>query len=227
MASLEHQTAESNRRPVVVTHPKSVPRERPTNIIPDDGTASFPPLTTRPDPLPPSEMQQLPKEKRKEFVEHFPMAVLDREPNVKISREELLRILRHENELRLSQEYQDRYTNMRFNWHVEGEEYDAFAIDREIQVRALRECGYNPDTPGDESFQAYQVACGRHILDPEVRKSVVWMLYDKMRVGTLKKGMPFRNAQVVDIETGKNMELAQFLPTVPNRPLVIIGGSYT
>jgi len=212
---------------VVVLHEKVVKRERPTMAPPDDGSALFPNLSSRPDPLPAEEMAKKPHEVRKEFVEHFPMTVFNREPILKIEREELLRLLRYENQLRLSQEFQDRYTNMKFNWHVEGEEYDAFAIDREIQVRALRDNGYNPDTPGDESMEAYQVACGRHILDPEVRESVVWMRYDKMRRGTLVKGAPYRNCELVDMFTGAPLTLEAFLPKEPNRPLIVIGGSYT
>lgn len=212
---------------VVTLSEKSEKRERPTLVMPDDGTAEFPPLTTRPTPLPPEEMKKRPQEVRKEFVEHFPMAILSRQPNVHIDRAELLKLLRYENALRLSEEYQERYTNMRFNWHVEGEEYDAFAIDREIQVRTLRENGYNPDTPGDESLEAYQVACGKHILDPEVRDSVVWMRYDKMRRGNLAKGLPYRNCNLVDMYTGELKTLESFLPKQPDRPLVLIGGSYT
>ena len=219
--------ASSSTTPVVVKHEKAEKRERPTMAQPDDGSALFPNLSSRPDPLPPQEMEKKPHEVRKEFVEHFPMTVFHREPNVKIEREELLRLLRYENQLRFSQEFQDRYTNMRFNWHVEGEEYDAFAIDREIQVRALRDNGYNPDQPGDESMEAYQVACGRHILDPEVRDSVVWMRYDKMRRGTCAKGAPYRNCELVDMFSGASVTLDSFLPKEPNRPLILIGGSYT
>jgi hypothetical protein len=189
--------------------------------------AEFPALSERPDPLPAEEMAKRPQDLRKEFVEHFPMTVFSREPNVKIERAELLRLLKYENQLRLSEEFQDRYTKMRFNWHVEGEEYDAFAIDREIQIRALRDNGYNPDTPGDESYEAYQVACGRHILDPEIRESVVWMKYDKMRKGTLVKGGIYRNSDLIDMNTGEALTLEQFVPKQQNRPLVLIGGSYT
>lgn len=213
--------------PVVTTCGKSEKRERPTLVHPDDGTAEFPELSTRKAPLPDSEMAKKPQELRKEYVEHFPMSVFNREPKVKIEREELIRLLKYENSLRLSQEYQDRYTNMKFNWHVEGEEYDAFAIDREIQVRALRDNGYFPDTPGDESMEAYQVACGRHILDPEVRECVVWMKYDKMRRGTLVQGAIYRNCDLVDIDTGEAKTLDQFIPKEQNRPLILIGGSYT
>lgn len=211
----------------VVVNDKAEKRERPSLVQPDDGTGEFPSLSTRPSPFTPEEAANRPAELRKEFVEHFPMQVFNREPQVKIDRTELLRLLRYENQLRLSKEFQDRYTNMRFNWHVEGEEYDAFAIDREIQVRALRDNGYSPDAPGDESFEAYQVACGRHILDPEVRDSVVWMRYDKMRRGTLVKGAPYRNCNLVDMNTGEPLTLESKLPTIKDRPLVIIAGSYT
>ena len=214
-------------KPLVSTHGKDEIRERPTLVQPDDGTAEFPTLSSRPNPLPDEEMAKRPQDMRKEFVEHFPMTVFNREPNVKIDRAELLRLLKYENQLRLSEEFQQRYTNMRFNWHVEGEEYDAFAIDREIQVRALKDNGYNPDTPGDESFEAYQVACGRHILDPEVRESVVWMKYDKMRKGTLVKGAIYRNSDVVDMNTGEALTLSHFVPKQQDRPLILIGGSYT
>jgi hypothetical protein len=212
---------------VVTTCDKEVKRERPTLVQPDDGTALFPELSTRAAPLPAEEMAKKPQEVRKEFVEHFPMSVFSREPKVKIEREELIRLLKYENSLRLSEEYQVRYTNMRFNWHVEGEEYDAFAIDREIQVRALRDNGYHPDTPGDESLEAYQVACGRHILDPEVRECVVWMKYDKMRRGTLVKGAIYRNCDLVDMNTGEATTLSNFIPKQQDRPLILIGGSYT
>lgn len=214
-------------KPVVTTNAKVGGRDRPTMVLPDDGTAEFPPLTTRPNPLSSEEMAERPQEKRKEFVEHFPMSVLDREPNITISRDELIRLLKYENTLRLSQEYQDRYTNMNFNWHVQGEEYDAFAIDREIQIRTLRDNGYHPLETGDESLEAYQVACGHHILDPEVRDCVVWMRYDKMRRGTLAKGMAYRNCDLVDLATGEARTLEQYLPKQADRPLIILGGSYT
>ena len=116
---------------------------------------------------------------------------------------------------------------MRFNWHVDGEEYDAFALDREIQIRTLRENGYQPDEPGDESIEAYQVACGKYILDPEVRQCVVWMKYDKMRRGFLEKGREYRNCELVKLKTGEKCHLSDFIPTQPDRPLVLIGGSYT
>lgn len=218
---------EPSREFKVETHGKSEPRSRPTLVQPDDGTGEFANLSTRPSPFTPEEQAARPQELKKEFVEHFPMQIFDREPSIRIDRTELLRLLRYENELRLSQEYQDKYTDMRFNWHVQGEEYDAFAIDREIQVRALRDNGYSPDTAGDESMEAYQVACGRHILDPEVRDSVVWMRYDKMRKGTLVKGAPYRNCNLVNMFTGEPLTLESFIPKDKDRPLVIIAGSYT
>jgi len=155
------------------------------------------------------------------FEGNDPIFLLHSEPSIKIERNLLMEILRRENEIRLSDEIQDKYTNMKYNWD-DPEDYDGFLIDRSCQIQALREFGFNPGE--DDSLEAYQISCGIWVSDPEVSQCVVWMKYCKMRFGDLKCGDTAPNANLFTLD-GKSIELYSFIQQ--DRPLILVGGSYS
>jgi len=156
------------------------------------------------------------------FIDDIPIFIYDKEPLFLFSKEKLMEILKKENEIRLSEEVQDRYTNMRYNWSDKNEEYDGFVIDRSCQIQALKEFGYDPSK--DNSLEAYQVSCGNLMDDPEVKECVVWMKYNKMRFGSLKVGIQVPDVNLCTL-LGNDVSLTSFIHQ--DRPLVIIGGSYS
>lgn len=60
------------------------------------------------------------------------------------------------------------------------------AIDTELRREALRFFGFNPNY--DDSLKAYEIAYGKYINDREIREKVVWMKYDKTKMGKFKLG---------------------------------------
>ena len=90
----------------------------------------------------------------------------EKEPLITLDKELLIKILRKEDEIRKSDEIQELYSSMRFNWGKD-EDYDGFIIDKACQIRALIHFGFEPEV--DESLEAYHIACGTWIEDPEVK----------------------------------------------------------
>jgi len=156
-----------------------------------------------------------------EYFDHVPYFIHEQEPTLTLEKDLLTRILKREDEIRKSEEIQERYTHMKLNWGP-NEEYEGFAIDRSCQIQALSHFGFNPEK--DESHFAYQIACGKWIEDLDVKNSVVWMKYDKMRFGTLDIGSKAPNAQLVSLN-GQHLQLYDFLNE--HTPLVLVGGSYS
>jgi len=160
-------------------------------------------------------------EGRVEYEENTPIYILQEKAKIEFSRSLLMDILKRENEIRLSEEIQDLYTKMRYNWNG-AEEYDGFLIDRMCQIQVLTEFGFNPHE--DDSLQAYQLSCGKWMKDPQVKECVVWMKCDKMRFGSLKCGDLAPDASLYSLE-GTPISLSSFIHQ--ERPLILVGGSYT
>jgi len=150
------------------------------------------------------------------------MFILDNVPSITIDRSQLMEMLKRENEIRMSPETQEVYTNMRYNWGDKDEDYDLFTIDRQIQLQVIREFGYNPAK--DDSLEAYQLSCGLWLEDEEVKECVVWMKYDFMRLGSLLIRDLAPEATVCTLD-GKTTLLSSFQHV--DRPLVLVGGSYS
>jgi len=149
-----------------------------------------------------------------------PMYILSNEPSFEIDKSLLMKILSKENQIRNSEDIQRRYTEVLTE---DANSKELFAIDRSTQVQALEHFGYSP-LAGDNSLEAYQVSCGLHLEDPEVKNCVVWMKYDKMRMGNLRVGDPAPDSRLITLE-GTEVLLSSFHNN--HRPLVLIAGSYS
>jgi len=151
------------------------------------------------------------------------MFILEEVPIIEIDRSLLIQILKRENEIRMSPEIQDQYTNMRINYKADGEEeYDLFRIDRQAQLMALRDFGFEPSE--DDSLEAYQLSCGLWMDEEEVKECVVWMKYEFMKLGTLEIGDLAPEANLFNLE-GKSISLSSHYNA--ERPLIVVGGSYS
>lgn len=157
-----------------------------------------------------------------EYIGHVPMYIYTTPASFTIPRDQLIVMLQREDEIRRSDEIQDRYTNMRLNWGVADELFDGFAIDKSAQWQVLREFGYDPAV--DDSLKAYHISCGQWLNDPQVKESVVWMKYDKFRFGNLQLGDQAPDSELAQLD-GSSTTLSAFQR--PNRPLIVIGGSYS
>jgi hypothetical protein len=96
------------------------------------------------------------------------------------------------------------------------------ALDESIRKDTLIYFGYHPDS--DDSFKAYQLACGRFINDEEIRNKVVWMKFDKTRLGDLKIGddVITKGIYLYHI-SGKRFSFEELL--CPDKINIVISGS--
>ncbi len=71
--------------------------------------------------------------------------------------------------------------------------------------KALSLSGFSPDT--DDSLKAYHLATKQFISDPEVFNSVVWMKYDKCKIGKYAIGdkPDYKNIKVYDINNNESL----------------------
>jgi len=112
-----------------------------------------------------------------------------------------------------------------------------FLIDDHIITQNLRIFGYKPGE--DDSLDAYRVATGKYLEDPEVKQCVVWMKHDYMKLGKLRIGHQPPNCTLHYLgssspSTSSSSSSPSLLTTAQKplfigdeRPMVLIGGSYT
>lgn len=131
-----------------------------------------------------------------------------------MNRNTLLEMLKRENDLRLSEEYQSMYDDV--NLRISE------VIEDTIQKRVLREFNFKDD---EETLHRYRTTNGLFLNDPEIRDAVVYMKYDRSNVGALREGDPCPDITAIDLETGERKRLLSYAR--PDRPLVILGGCYT
>ncbi len=104
-------------------------------------------------------------------------------------------------------------------------------LDLQIRKEALKAAGYENI---DDALKAYGVACGTHCWDSavilfiihcQVRNSVVWLKYEKMKRGKLSKGdTPILDLKLFDLGN-KELLLSDLVHT--KVPTIIIAGSLT
>jgi hypothetical protein len=107
-------------------------------------------------------------------------------------------------------------------------------LDLQIRKEALKVAGYEDI---NDALKAYGVACGVHywdlavilfIIHCQVRNSIVWLKYQKMKRGKLSTGdTPVLDLKVFDLDN-KELLLSDLVHTkVPEIPTIIIAGSLT
>jgi len=123
----------------------------------------------------------------------LPCIVYQTIPNISFDKSTLLKILQTENELRLSDFAKTVYDKN----YLKGKDFH-LNLDLSLIKQALLKNGFNPDI--DESLKAYHLATKKFISDPEVNDSVVWMKYDKCKVGKYSIGdtPDYKNIKVFD-----------------------------
>jgi len=126
-------------------------------------------------------------------------------------------ILSFENIIRLSDDAFDLFERIKdkdIEFHLDN--------DKSMIIKALLSCGYNP--MDDDSLKAYQLATAKYINDAEVRNAVVWMKYDKCKIGKLSVGdKAITNEIYIYNLKGEKISLNEILSD--NKPNVIVSGS--
>lgn len=135
-------------------------------------------------------------------------------PTPTMNRSTLLEMLRRENQLRLSKEYQEMYDDVDLRISE--------IIEDTIQRQVLKEFNFE-DTP--ENLHRYRATNGLFLNDPEIRNTVVYMKYDRANAGPLQVGDVCPDVVAIDLETGERKSVLSFAKE--DRPLVILGGCYT
>jgi hypothetical protein len=133
---------------------------------------------------------------------------------IQIDRELLMRVLEEENKIRLSTVMRDIYdVNSMENYG---------ALDTLSIKMALVKAGFDPDK--DDSLKAYHLATGKYINDPEVKECVVWMKYDKARLGNNKPGDGVKLEGLYVYTKGlERVELKSLISD--NKPNIVVAGS--
>jgi hypothetical protein len=138
--------------------------------------------------------------------------------SIQIGREKLIEMLKRENEIRLMYETKAKFDS--FN-----EDMALYRIyDEQISIQTLKDFGYSHDS--DDSLKAYRLACGKYLYEKEIRELIVWMKYDKTRMGKLKVGdqVITEGIYVYDLE-GNKKELRDLI--FKDKINVVVGGSMT
>lgn len=151
--------------------------------------------------------------------------------------EELIRVLKVEEELRFSKAWQDRYS--------ERDTLKHFAeVTRLIQLCALTLAGFEADDRTLEVFQSARARLTKELKtssDPDTLRSIldipVYHRMDFSSAGDLVVGSPFPNCKLYSLAEEEGLGLEAFttpktvnlhdLVTRPDRPLVIYAGSAT
>jgi hypothetical protein len=144
----------------------------------------------------------------------IPHLICEEKPiEITFDKERLLKILKRENKIRLDPKLHELYDNNISQFY----ELDKYCI-----LLALQRCGYNPQ---DENvLKAYHLATMEYINDPEVRERVVWMKYDKARLGKFTIGQDFNTDNIVLYDTeGNSRPFADMLSK--ELPNLIVTGS--
>ena len=169
-------------------------------------------------------------EECREFVEKdngalLPMIYYSTPSKLKYSKEQLILLLREEDKIRTDTTKLDIFDKEE-NYEFYGQ------IDENIRLQALK--NKLPELLGKEvneidwadAFKAYNLACGEYINDEEVRKEVVWMRYDKTRLGNIKRNDPTPVDGIFVYDFNKNkIPFKSLLST--ELPNIVIGGSLT
>ena len=156
--------------------------------------------------------------KTKKINEAFlPELIYKTDSKIQISKPELIRIIKVENKLRISENSKKR-NDYFFGCRLMSE------IDQDFIVEALRFYGFSPEK--DDSLKAYHLACGKYINDPDIKELVVWMKYDKMRIPKISVG---QNPIVEGIELYSMDKQAFRLKDllIENRANLVVCGSYS
>jgi len=135
-----------------------------------------------------------------------------------IPKEQIIEILRYEDKLRSSKEYQDKYS-----------EKDSLAwfrdVTLEIQTKALLNSGIRR---GDLAVALPELwsARGDYLDDPDVNALTVYQRKDRSRAGTLEPGCTMPNVSLWTM-TSEITDLQKYISSFknPNLPLFIIAGS--
>ena len=147
----------------------------------------------------------------------LPQLIYNSPSRIEFSKEQIIKILRLENKIRLSNKAKELYDINKSNdvsIHLK--------IDKDIIKKALKNFGYKPEE--DDSLKAYHIATSKFINDEEVRNSVVWMRYDKCKIGdyTLGDHLNFDNIKLFDMDE-KVCLLKNLISN--DRPNLIVSGS--
>jgi len=131
------------------------------------------------------------------------------------NKEFLMKLLKREDEMRHSPEIQRLYDE---GWEKEG--IPSTSIEENMQKQLLSEFGIDPEV-GLPIFQSYRSIWED---DPDIRNLALYIKYDRSGLGTLREGNLMPDVTLSTME-GQIVKLSNYLK--PNRPLVLIGGSYS
>ncbi|CAG8580994.1 13213_t:CDS:2 [Ambispora gerdemannii] len=150
-------------------------------------------------------------------------------PILPTTKEEMLALLRKEEQQRLSPEIQKQYYNVG-NDPAFG--MDWMDVTDQMQYKLVRESGYS-----DEAVQLLRRAPQLYQDDPAFHTTQLYVRNNIARIGDLTEGMLAPNCLLVPLESSApTIEISNTIsPTTislhslcrPGRPLVLLGGSYT
>lgn len=116
----------------------------------------------------------------------LPQIIYETPSNITINRNQLIILLEEEESIRQSKELLELYDSTTI--------YDYAEIDFDIRMKALKNKLPNligvakESVDWEDAIKAYSLACGEYINDKEIREKIVWMRYDKTRLGTFRIG---------------------------------------
>jgi hypothetical protein len=127
-------------------------------------------------------------------------------------------MLRRENELRLSEETQEKYAAAEASTDT-----DWLAVTEALQKQVVMEFGY--DDSMEDALYCLRCASQLYPNDPAMKEIPLYVKYNRARDGQLKEGDEAPNTVAVDLN-GTSCKLLDCVADT-NKPLVVVAGSYS
>jgi len=138
-------------------------------------------------------------------------------------KELLMAMLMREDVLRKSEKWLTKYSRVLSQYETGRTDLDdaLVEIDKKIRVQVLIDFGFQKA----RALDVYQLSCGYYMDDEEVKQCVVWMKYDKMKLGRIQIGEEYINCEIRNLRNERCM-LSDLLPN-QEKPIVLLAGSYS
>jgi hypothetical protein len=152
----------------------------------------------------------------------LPQIIYDTPSKISINRDQLIILLEEEESIRQSKELLELYDATTI--------YDYAEIDFDIRIKALK--NKLPDLINvqkeqidwEDAIKAYSLACGEYINDTEIREKIVWMRYDKTRLGKLRVNDKIITESLYVYDMKKNKVIFEDLID-KSKPTIMVCGS--
>lgn len=139
-----------------------------------------------------------------------------------ISNEDLIELIKFEQELRYSEHFQELYTKKNV---LNDPIFQKIRIEDIIQLNVLDKFDYELC---DENLNALRYLYGLHRKNPEINKYGFWLHMNIVQEG-YEENQKYKDCSFYELNGKENVTLSYFIEKAKSRnvPLIVLGGSIT